>query len=84
MENGKADHGQLTRQRVLDAAPEATAINASQVSCDRVKDAALDDGIRYMAEEFIPRYGVKILTRSVGSGFCRPGSSKATYWQNRR
>lgn len=32
MENGKADHGQLTQQRILDAAPDATVITVDLTS----------------------------------------------------
>lgn len=80
MENGKADYGQLTQQRILDAAPDATVITASLSSRTGVKDVILDDGKRYTVEEFIRQHSIKILTRSVGGGFCRIDGPDSAYW----
>lgn len=71
MENSKATHGKQTTQRVLHSAPDATVINASlSISSDKksVKyaNAVLDDGTTYEVEDFIKKFNIKCLTRSVG------------------
>lgn len=79
MENGKTDHGQLTRQRVLDAAPGATVINASYSNTNG-RYAILDDGSKYTVEDFVERNRIKILTRSMSGGFCKPDGKDAAFW----
>ena len=71
MENGKATHGYQTTQRVLHSAPDATVINASlSMASDtrgvKYANAVLDDGTAYEVEDFIKKFNIKCLTRSVG------------------
>ena len=71
MENGKANHGSLTTQRILHSAPDATVINGSLSSIVRNKEivevaVTTDDGTRYGVEEFIQKFNIKLITRSQG------------------
>ena len=71
MENMKATHGKQTTQRVLHASPDAKVVNASLSMASnsngiRYAKAVLDDGTTYEVEEFIKKFNIKCLTRSVG------------------
>lgn len=84
MENGKATHGYQTTQRVLHSAPDATVINASLSMASNNKEvkyanAVLDDGTVYEVEEFIKKFGIKCLTRSVG-GSTANSKTASEFW----
>lgn len=84
MENGKATHGKQTTQRVLHAAPDATVINASLFMASNNKEvryanAVLDDGTTYEVEDFIKKFGIKCLTRSVG-GSTGNSETASEFW----
>lgn len=86
MENGKATHGKQTTQRVLHSAPDATVINASLSMASNNKEvkyanAVLDDGKVYEVEEFIKKFNVKCLTRSV-SGDTANSKVASEFWTN--
>lgn len=86
MENGKATHGKQTTQRVLHSAPDATVINASLSMASNNKEvryanAVLDDGTVYEVEEFIKKFNVKCLTRSVG-GDTANSKAASEFWRN--
>ena len=86
MENGKATHGKQTTQRVLHSAPDATVINASLSMASNNKEvkyanAVLDDGTVYDVEEFIKKFNVKCLTRSVG-GDTANSKVASEFWRN--
>lgn len=71
MENSKSTHGKQTTRRILHSAPDATVINASLSMTSNNKgvghaNAVLDDGTVYEVEEFIKKFNIKCLTRSVG------------------
>lgn len=80
MENGKTNHGNMTTQRILHSAPDATVINGSlSATADnkgiKAVNVTTDDGTRYEVEEFIQKFSVKLITRSQsGAG------SKAELW----
>ncbi|MBN7773523.1 S8/S53 family peptidase [Clostridium aminobutyricum] len=81
---GSKEHGAKTTQRILDAAPDATVICASPnivMSETEVKTATvLSDGVMYEMEDFIRKYNIKILTRSVGGSFCQ-GTASYNFWK---
>lgn len=86
MENEKATHGKQTTQRILHAAPDATVINASLSMASNNKEvkyanAVLDDGTVYEVEEFIKKFNVKCLTRSVG-GDTANSKVASEFWRN--
>lgn len=85
MENGKATHGKQTTQRVLHAAPGATVINGSLsaiTSNKEIKEVAVttDDGTRYEVEDFIEKFGIKLVTRSQGGSRGR-AELWSKFWQ---
>ena len=67
---GTADHGTGTRRRVLDAAPDATVLNAAHnietqggvILKDRIQDGVLSVN----ADAFIGSHGISIVTCSMG------------------
>ena len=67
-----ATHGIMSRQRILDAAPNATAINATHGLVIKnkmlIKEEVYDDGIAIPADFFIDRHNISILTQSHGGG----------------
>jgi len=69
---GNSTHGQQTKQRILDAAPDATVINASIGTLtsggDIYKYDVYYNNISYSLEDFIVKYKVKILTQSNHGG----------------
>jgi hypothetical protein len=80
MENGKTNHGNMTTQRILHSAPDATVINGSlSATADNkgIKEVNVttDDGTRYEVEDFIQKFNIKLITRSQGGA-----SSKAELW----
>lgn len=86
MENGKATHGKQTTQRILHSAPDATVINGSlSATADnksiKAVNVTTDDGTRYEVEEFIQKFGVKLITRSQ-SGAGGKAELWSKFWQS--
>lgn len=83
---GLSEHGITTRRRCLDSAPNATIINAGHsMSYDRntIFYEYVDyNGARYSIEDFIIKFNIKILTRSVGDSLTSKGSASYTFWKN--
>lgn len=65
---GLSNHGQMSRSRILDAAPEATVINATHgMNCKNnviLKEYVYYDNINYTADLFIKTKGISILSAS--------------------
>ena len=86
MENNRSTHGKQTTQRVLHSAPDATVINASlsmayNSSGIRYANAVMDDGTVYGVEDFIKKFNIKCLTRSVG-GDTANSKVASEFWTN--
>lgn len=84
--NGRAIHGKQTTQRVLHSAPDAEVINASLSMASNNKEvkyanAVLDDGTTYEVEDFIKKFNIKCLTRSVG-GSTANSKTASEFWTN--
>lgn len=67
---GMSEHGQGTHRRVLEAAPDATVINATHnMSISKgviLKDAVQDGSIMLSADAFIKAHDINIITCSLG------------------
>lgn len=67
---GMSEHGQGTHRRVLEAAPDATVINATHnMSINKgviIKDAVQDGSIMLSADAFIKAHNINIITCSLG------------------
>ena len=65
---GLSNHGEMSRSRILDAAPEATVINATHgMICKGdtvVKEEVFYDNIKYTADLFVKEKNISILTES--------------------
>ena len=71
-EDEESDHGQTTRLRILQAAPDATVIMASYSMKYNRKEIEYEwvdyKGKRYSIEEFIKTFGIRVITKSVAGG----------------
>lgn len=89
-----SEHGCKTHDRIFDAAPGATIINASIsaiYSNEEIEKFEIiyqpshdsNERIKYEPEEFIKKFKIKIITRSIGGGmFSDPKSSKmGRFWK---
>lgn len=79
---GNSDHSFGVTQRVLDAAPDCTVIQAAltlNYKAGKIVATATHQGIVYDVEDFITKFKIKILTRSIG-GSKSIGSDQSRYW----
>ena len=70
-ERSTTSHGSLTTKRILDSAPDATVVNGSLSSIVKNKKLVevritTDDNKTYDVEEFIQKFNIKLITRSMG------------------
>lgn len=70
-ERSTTSHGSLTTKRILDSAPNATVVNGSLSSIVKNKKLVevkiiTDDNKTYDVEEFIQKFNIKLITRSMG------------------
>lgn len=84
---GGGDHSEIVSRRVWDAAPDANIIAASlEMAYDNEKVSyaiAVYNGVRYEIEDFIKKFNVRVITRSIGGG-TRTGSAASKFWAELR
>lgn len=79
-----SDHGKTTTRRIYDAAPRCNVLQASlsmYTKDDAVVATCNYKGVEYDVEEFIKKYDIHIVTRSVGGGTAI-GRPESKYWNN--
>ena len=88
---GFSEHGCQTHDRVLDAAPYASVINAyisGTWDNDKIKnlkvvkvDFDTNEEIEYNIEDFIKIHKIKIVSNSIGSGLAKKGVEYGRLWE---
>ena len=79
-ESDTSDHGDGTEDRSDDAATGAK-IYMGSICGSNCNYTVTYNGTTYTPEEFIKKFNIKIITRSIG-GSTTPGTPESEYWNN--
>lgn len=79
-ESGTSDHGDGTEDRSDDAATSAK-IYMGSICGSNCNYTVTYGGVKYTPEEFIKKFNIKIITRSIG-GTANSGTPESEYWNN--
>lgn len=84
---GSGNHAEIVSRRVWDAAPDAKIIAASLEMAYNNKEIhyahVTYNGVKYEVEDFIEKFNVRIITRSIGGGTER-GRAASKFWAELR
>lgn len=82
---GASDHSDIVSRRILDSAPECTVIragfNMTSNNYAVTSNNVIHEGGTYSIEEFISKYEVNVVTRSIGGGTAE-GKPLSAFWNN--
>lgn len=79
-----SEHGNIVTRRIWDSAPQATILQAGlsmTASAEKIVATCNYNGTEYDVENFISKFNVKVITRSIGGGTAE-NTPSSKYWNN--